>query len=207
MAPITKIVRSIRPSSAALFHGIGNSGDYYKWVSANKNGFEYRMSTYATSGDSRLRYERLKFYGAGGGEVARFFANVSTTNVATGGTVNGAHVSLGIDTSSSVSGAGNALRATLGASTATRTLSGALAAIQVDSDIGANNTMPTIHGFLRFTDTGSVRLSNLAVIPAAANGTMFAAHTTQAMTHSIRFIDAAGTAHYIMCTDAATNRS
>jgi hypothetical protein len=77
----------------------------------------------------------------------------------------------------------------------------------VDSNIGANNTMPTIHGFLRFTNTGSVALSNLMVIPDASNGTIFAAHTTQTMTHSIKIISADGTAYYVMCTNAATNRS
>jgi hypothetical protein len=116
-------------------------------------------------------------------------------------------LSLSINTSSSVSGAGNALRATLGAAAASRTLSGALAAIQADSDIGASNTLPTIHAFIRFTNSGSVALSNLFQVPTASNGTIFAAHTTQAMTHSLRIINAAGTAFYIMCTDAATNRS
>lgn len=199
--------RSINPSSAALFYSVGNSTNYYGWDEANVNGFEHRLQTNATSGDSRGEYIRMKFAGAGAGEVSRIFANVSALNVATGGTVNGSHISLSIDTSSSVSGAGNALRATLGAASASRTLSGALAAIQADSDIGASNTLPTIHAFIRFTNSGSVALSNLFQVPAPSNGTMFAAHITQTMTHSLKIIDAAGTAYYIMCTNAATNRS
>ena len=46
-----------------------------------------------------------------------------------------------------------------------------------------------------------------ALRAAAANGTIFAAHTTQVLTHSIRIRNAAGTAFYLMVTDAATNRS
>jgi hypothetical protein len=207
MTPITKIPRSIKPSAAALLHGVGNSNDFYQWVDANKNAFEYRFNSLATSGDSRGVYAQMKFSGAGGGEVIRAFAKASTSNVATGATVNGIHATLSVDASSSVSGAGNAQRLTIGAAAASRTLGGTCAALQLDSDIGANNTVPASWSFVRVTDSGSVRLANLLNIPAAANGTMFAAHTTQVMTHSIKIVDAAGTAYYIMCTNAATNRS
>lgn len=205
---MTKIPRSIKPSSSALFYGIGNSASYFNMgATAGQNAFEHRLKTYAASSDTRGIYFRMKFYGAGGGEVGRFFANASTTNVATGGTLNGIHTSMSVDASSSISGSANALRATLGAAAESRTLSGALSAIQLDSDIGTGNTLPTIHAFARFTNSGSVALGNLFQIPAASNGTMFAAHTTQTMTHSIKIIDASGTPYYIMCTNAATNRS
>lgn len=208
MSVITKIPRSIKPSSNAKFWSVGNSADYFNWGStANQNGIEMRLRSSAASGDSRGIYLRLKLYGAGGGEAGRFFANASTTLVATGGTINGIHSSMSIDASCSVSGAGNGLRATLGAAAATRTLGGTLAAIQLDSDIGAGNTMPSTHAFARITNSGSVALSNLFIVPNAANGTLLAAHTTQTMTHSMKMISADGTAYYIMCCDAATNRS
>jgi len=203
----TKILRNIKPGASALIWGVGNSGDYYGWGEADKNAVEWRLATGAATGDSRGIYARLKFYGAGGGEAGRFFANVSAANVATGGTVNGIHSSLGIDASSSVSGAGNALRATLGASAETRTLSGTLAALLVDSDIATGNTLPATHSFIRFGDVGAVRFTNLFQIPNASNGTIFAAHTTQAMSHSIKIISDNGTPYYIMCASAATNRS
>jgi hypothetical protein len=190
-----------------MLYGVGNANDYFSWNEAGKNGVELRLQSEATSGDSRGEYVRMKFTGAGAGEVARFFATASAANVATGGTVNGVHATMSIDAACSVSGAGNAMRATLGAAAESRTLSGALSALQLDSDIGTGNTLPTIHAFMRFTNTGAVALSHLAQIPAAANGTMFAAHITQAMTHSIRIIDATGTPYYIMCASAATNRS
>jgi hypothetical protein len=195
------------PASTILLHGRGSASSPVETTSANKNFLGYWVKSSAATGDARGIYLRLYLSGAGGGEAGRFFATAAANNVATGGTINGVHTSLSINTSSSVSGAGNALRATLGAAAATRTLGGTLAAIQADSDIGTGNTLPTSHAFIRFTNSGAVALGNLFQVPAAANGTMFAAHTTQTMTHSLKIIDAAGTAYYVMCTNAATNRS
>lgn len=201
----TKIPRSIKSSPATLFWGIGNSGSYFVWSAADKNGVEMRLQSGASSGDSRGVYIRLKLAGTGGGEAGRFFANASAANVATGGTINGIHASLGVDATGSISGAGNALRATLGASAATRTLGGTAAALQLDSDIAAGNTVTDAWSFVRVSDSGTVRIASLLNMPAPSNGTIFATHTTQAMSHSIRFI-ANGVPYYIMCTNAATNR-
>lgn len=194
-------------ATSALLAGAGSaSAPMADQGIANKNFIGMWTKTTAASGDNRAMYWRHYFNGAGGGEVIRAWATVATSNVATGGTVNGIHATMSVNTSSSVSGAGNAIRATVGAAAATRTLGGTCAALQLDSDIGTGNTVPASWSFVRVTDSGNVRLANLLDIPAPANGTMFAAHTTQTMTHSIKII-AAGTAYYIMCTNAATNRS
>jgi len=202
--------RSIKPSANALFWGIGNSNNYYSWNSAGKNGMEFRFSSGAASGDTRGIYMRLKLSGAGGGEAGRFYSSVEGTAVATGGTINGIHATLDIPASMAISGQGSALRATLSAAAQSRTLGGTNAVLLLDSSFGTGNTVPATTngwGFIRFNDLDSVKMPNLLVMPAApANGTIFAAHTTQGMTHSIRFI-ANGTAYYIMVTDAATNRS
>lgn len=163
----------------------------------------------ATSGDQRTIYARLELdgttAGAGYGDCIRSWAKVGGTGYAY---ACGVHSTMSIDAGATVTGSGAGLRATLGAAGATRTLDGALAAIQADSDIGANNTMPTVHGFIRFTNSGSVSLSNLFVLPSApSNGTIFAAHVTDAMTHSIRVIGPTGTAYYLMATTTVTNRS
>lgn len=64
------------------------------------------------------------------------------------------------------------------------------------------------NALLKFTDSGvTASTARLLELPDVANGSIFAAHTTQTMTHSIRFKTAAGTDFYIMCTNAATNRS
>jgi len=193
--------------TAALIAGMGVSGTPVPDNAViNKNWVGMFTKTTAASGDNRAVYWKHSFAGATGGEVLRPVANVETTGVAAGGTVNGVHTTLNIATSSGVSGAGNAIRATLGAAAATRTLGGTCAALQLDSDIGANNTVPASWSFMRFTNSGSVALANLMDIPAPSNGTVFAAHTTQTITHSIKII-ANGTAYYIMCTNSATNRS
>ena len=194
-------------TTAALLHGAGTAAAPEATSAVNKNFLGYWVKSTAATGDARGLYLRLYLEGAGGGEAIRAYATANAANVATGSTINGVHTSLSIAASCSVSGAGNALRATLGAAAESRTLGGTLAAIQADSDIGTGNTLPTSHAFIRFTNSGAVALGNLFQVPAASNGTMFAAHVTQTMTHSLKIIDASGTAYYIMCTNAATNRS
>ncbi len=194
------------PNSALLLGGGNSSVPLGDGAVANKNFIEFRTKSTATSGDTRLAYLRQAFAAAGSGEVLRAFATVAGTNVATGGTVNGAHISLSVDAGATVSGQARAARLTLGAAAATRTLDGNLAVLNLDSDIGANNTVPATVAFIHVTDTGSVKIGHLLRLPAPSNSTIYATHTTQAMTHSIRIVADDGTPYYIMCTDAATNR-
>lgn len=165
------------------------------------------FKTTATSGDARAVYARLNLAGttagAGYGDAIRSLAYVTGTGYAN---AVGIHSTVSIQSGATATGQSAGLRATFEAASASRTLSGKVASLIVDSNVGANNTMPTVHGFIRFVDVGSVRMSNLAVIPAASNGTVFATHVTQTMTHSIRVVDESGTPYYIMCTNAATNR-
>jgi hypothetical protein len=159
----------------------------------------------ATTGDTRLNYSRLDITSTGSGETLRAFTRVSGAGAATGGTVNGAHISLSVNSGGSISGAGNALRATLGAAAGV-TVGGTVAVLQLDSDLNATATVPGATSFIRVNDTSTTKIGNLMNIPAPSNGTIFATHTTQAMTHSIRIVSAAGTSFYVMCTDTATNR-
>jgi hypothetical protein len=64
-----------------------------------------------------------------------------------------------------------------------------------------------IAGFkgINLTELGST-LSYLST-PDAANGGVLAAHTTDAITHSIRIDSEDGTNYYVMCTTTVTNRS
>jgi hypothetical protein len=164
--------------------------------------------TTAVSGDSRGLYWRHYAGGtiasSGYADAIRAFMTVTGTNYTY---ASGLHATMQINAAATVAGSGAGVRATLAAAAESRTLGGKLAALQVDSDVATGNTMPTVHGFMRFIDNGAVRVSNLAVIPAASNGTIFAAHVTQGMTHSIKIVDENGTPYYIMCTNAATNRS
>lgn len=204
---VLKEYESAIGATSALLAGAGSSSaPMTDQGIAGKNFIGMFTKTTAASGDNRAVYWRHFFHGAGGGEVLRAWATVSAAGVAAGGTVNGIHATMSVNASSDVSGAGNAVRATVGAAAATRTLGGTCAALQLDSDIATGNTVPASWSFMRVTDSGAVRLANLMDIPAPANGTLFAAHTTQTMTHSIKII-ANGTLYYIMCTNAATNRS
>ena len=166
------------------------------------------MKSSATTGDARAAYIRLNLNGvtagAGSGDAVRTLAYVTGTGYAN---AVGLHSTVAIVAGATATGQSAGARVTFEAAAATRTLSGKVASLICDSYVATGNTMPTVHGFIRFTDVGAVRMSNLAVIPAASNGTVFAAHTTQGLTHSIRIVDEAGTPYYIMCTNAATQRS
>jgi hypothetical protein len=166
---------------------------------------EWTANATHTSDDVRLLYATLNLRGVGGsGECLRPRTQVYGTSVPS---AHGMHCTLVIAVGGAISGLGCGLRATFEAATATRTLGGTLCALQVDSYIAAGNTLPGAHAFIRVSDEGAVRMTNLLQIPNASNGTIFAAHTTQTMTHSIKIISHNGTPYYVMCCDAATNRS
>lgn len=154
-------------------------------------------STSATNGDTRLSYQKLIFTAAGSGETLRAFTSIATGAgaVAPGGTVNGAHISLEIDGTSTVSGAGNALRATLGGTSTNP--GGTLAAIQADSNFATGGTW-TNASFIRFTNSGTGAVTNLFNAPAA----MVATKTAAAISHTIKMVDSAGKAYWLMVSDA-----
>lgn len=172
-------------------------------ASGNVNS-DYVTASHA-SGDVRVEYDRLDITSTGSGETLRAFTRVSGANAATGGTVNGAHISLSVNSGGTISGAGNALRVTLGAAAGVAT-GGTVAALQLDSDLAATSSVPSTAAFVRVTETNSVKIGKLLNVPVPSNSTIFATHTTQGMTHSIRICAADGTPYFIMCTDAATNR-
>ena len=121
-------------------------------------------STSATTGDTRLSYNKLTFTSTGSGETIRAFSVVTGTNAATAGTINGAHISLEVDgAAATISGAANAIRATLGGSDATP--GGTLAVIQLDTNYSVNATLPATASFIRVTDSGA----NTGVIPLFIN--------------------------------------
>lgn len=154
-------------------------------------------STSATNGDTRLTYSKLIFTAAGSGETLRAYTSIATGagTVAVGGTVNGAHLTLDIDGAAKVSGAGNALRATLGGTSTNP--GGTLAAIQADSNFATGGTW-TNASFIRFTNSGTGVIANLFNVPAALVVTKSAA----AVAKTIKIVDDAGTPWYIMVSAA-----
>jgi hypothetical protein len=121
-------------------------------------------TTSATTGDTRLLYNKLTFTSTGSGETLRAFSVVTGTAAATAGTINGAHISLEVDgASATISGAANAIRATLGGTDATP--GGTLAVIQLDTNYTVNATLPATASFIRVTDSGA----NTGEIPLLMN--------------------------------------
>ena len=129
-------------------------------------------TTSATTGDTRLSYNKLTFTSTGSGETLRAFSVVTGTSAATAGTINGAHISLEVDgASATISGAANAIRATLGGTDATP--GGTLAVIQLDTNYTVNATLPATASFIRVTDSGANTgeiplLMNIDTAPAAS---------------------------------------
>ena len=151
------------------------------------------VTSSATTGDTRLSYQRLAFTSTGSGETYRALTQVTGAGAATGGTVNGAHISLSINGSGTISGAGNALRATLGGTSTNP--GGTIAAIQADSNFASGGTW-TNASFIRFTNSGTGTVANLFNVPSG----MITANTQGAATNSLKIVDSAGTAYYIMLT-------
>jgi len=186
---------------AGTLGGIGSAASPYAAGSTpDQKLFANYATTSAATGDTRLTYDKLTFTAAGSGETLRAFSVATGANVATGGTVNGAHISLEIDGTGSVSGAGNALRATLGGTSAAP--GGTLAALQLDSNFATGVTLPASAAFIRVTDSNTTKIGSLLNLPAPSAGTIFRTQSSAAVSHVIKIV-AAGTPYYIMVSNAA----
>jgi hypothetical protein len=166
-------------------------------VTTSGNISQSYATTSATSGDTRLSYNKLTFTAAGSGETLRAFSVVNTGTAAVGGTINGAHISMEVDSAGAISGAGNALRATLGGTATTQT--GTLAVIQADTNFGAGVTVPSSASFIRVTDSGTTTgaITNLFNLPSA----LVPAKSAAAVTHTIKIM-VGSTPYYLMVSNA-----
>jgi len=173
----------------------GTSADPIAVTAASNVSSSY-VTASNTTGDVRLNYSRLEFTSTGSGETARFLTRVTGANGATGGTINGAHISLSINGSGTISGAGNALRVTLGGSSTNP--GGTIAALQLDSDFATGGTW-TNASYIRCTNSGTGTIDTFAVLPDA----MVAAQSSAAVSHVIPIKNATGTQYYLMVSNAA----
>jgi hypothetical protein len=171
----------------------GTASDPISVTTAGNISSSYATSS-AASGDTRLQYSRLDITSTGSGETMRAFTRVTGANAATGGTVNGAHISLSINGSGTVSGAGNALRLTLGGSSTNP--GGTIAALQLDSDFASGGTW-TNASYIRCTNSGTGTIDTFAQLPNA----MIATKSAAAVTHVVAIKNASGTPYYLMVSD------
>jgi len=155
-------------------------------------------TTSATTGDTRLNYSKLTFTSTGSGETLRAFSVVTGTGAATAGTINGAHISLEVDgASATISGAANAIRATLGGTDATP--GGTLAVIQLDTNYTVNASLPATASFIRVSDSGSATgeiplFANIETGPAATIAPAATSVTTVAKAIKVMV---GGTVYYV----------
>lgn len=158
------------------------------------------------SGDVRTHYEDLEFTGVGGGEVLRLRAIANGLLCATGATINAAHFTGRVAAAKTVSGALNALRATLEVAGTNPTPGGTLSAVQLDSNIVTGATLPSACAFARVTNSGATKVPNLFIFPvpgaksAAATDVFVARHADATATHAIGIVDEAGTRYWINVT-------
>lgn len=168
-------------TSAATVIGGGTSTDPISMPTAGTNAVGFWTSSTATSGDSRGMYVRHFFSGAGGsGEAVRAYGTVNNVTAATGGTVNGAHVSLSVTgASGAVSGSGHASRHTLdlGASTVS---GGTLSVVEVDTNIDTTATIPATAAFLGVNNVGVGKLGYFARMSNMDTSACFRAGRTAA---------------------------
>lgn len=187
--PIVRTVgASARPATAGGSHNFERS--YYR-------------SKAGSGTDVRAHYEDLEFTNVGGGEVIRVRGIANGLLCATGGTINAIHATGRVAAAKTVSGALNAIRATLEVAGTTPTPGGTLAALQLDTNLVAGTTLSAPSAFIRVTDSGTAdlltNLLSLAAPGAKNSGKMFVArHADCTATHSIKIVDAAGTNYYIM---------
>jgi hypothetical protein len=177
---------------------IGGTASSPITVTTAENISSFYGSTSATTGDTRLSYNRLAFTSTGSGETLRAFSVVTGAGAAAAGTINGAHISTSINTTGTISGAANALRATLGGSATTP--GGTLAVLQLDTDYGVNVTLGSTSSFIRVSDSGSQtgevqNLMNIETGPAATVAP--SASAVAASPSKVLKVMVAGTAYYV----------
>jgi hypothetical protein len=139
-------------------------------------------------------YARVNFTGAGAGETLRAFSTVAAAQGA-GQTTNGAHISLSVNSGGSISGAANAVRATLGVATGV-TPGGTLASLNVDSDFPSSVTLPSSAAFVRASNSGSGSVTNLLNLPAAMVAAL--GGTSATPNRKIACVTDAGTTFFLM---------
>ena len=154
-------------------------------------------TTSATTGDTRLNYSKLTFTSTGSGETLRAFSVVTGASAATAGTINGAHISTEIDTPGTISGAANALRATLGGTSVAP--AGTLGVLQLDTNFASGVSTPATSAFIRVTDSGAGTgiINNLLDIATGPAATVAVTASTVTTVGKVLKIRIAGTTYYV----------
>jgi hypothetical protein len=176
----------------SVANGVGDANRRLTLSKANRNYTTQYFRNTHTSGDIRILYLHDRFEGAGSGDVIRAVCEAYKTGSFAGGTGNAAHFTGRVADGKTVSGALNAVRATLEVAGAATTPGGTLAAIQLDSNVTHDTTLGANDAFIRVTNSGAHAITNLFNIESAKATTDAAALVTS--NH-----DAAALNTYIKC--------
>lgn len=141
-------------------------------VAGNKIVQIYCTST-DTGDNNRLAYFYYNASGVGGGFETIRGKCIGT--VAGLNDIRAGSFSAGIDTTatSQVTGLGAGVEAMFEAGAATRVMTGTISCLQCVSYIGASNTLPASHAFIRCADSGSVKFTNLFNLDGVDASTFF----------------------------------
>lgn len=172
----------------------GTSTDPVSVTTAGNINASY-ATTSATTGDTRLMYDKLTFTSTGSGETLRAFSVVTGASAATAGTINGAHISTEINTPGTISGAANAIRATLGGTSTSP--GGTLAVMQLDTNFASGVTLANA-SFIRVTDSGAGtgKVGSLVNIDSGPAATIVATGTVGGTLKGVKIV-IAGTTYYL----------
>ena len=190
--------------TAALITGAGTTTTRCATATADKNFLGWWTESTATSGDSRGMYLRHYFSGAGGsGEALRAYGTVNNVTAATGGTVNGAHITLSVTgASGKISGSAQALRATLDFADSPTTVGGTCSVVNFDTNIATGPTIPAGTPFITVNNAGTQKLDYFLRVTNAST-TMFVAATNAVIDHALK-ISVAGVDYWIGLYDATS---
>jgi hypothetical protein len=154
-------------------------------------------STVPTGYDVRGKYEDLEIASTGAGEMLRIRGIASGTLSATGGTINAIHATGRVASGGTVSGALNAIRATLEVAGTTPTPGGTLAALQLDTNIVTGATLGANDAMIRVSNSGATKVTNLLNIEDASGGVATITAGTYSTSDGYLAIKVAGTAYRI----------
>lgn len=188
-----------------LFSG-GTAASPATTATADKNFLDFRVQSTATSGDSRGEYMRLYLAGAGvSGEALRAFTTVSDVAAAN---AHGAHISLSLGTSGTVTGQGIATRSTLHMPTTALASNVTMAAIEAEIWSDGSTSDPggsTLLSFIRCNNggdtTGAADVDDDAVVLdlqgfTSGSGNVFFVSAPQTLAASFR-IRVGSTLYYV----------
>jgi hypothetical protein len=178
--------------------GVGDSVRRLILSKANRNFTTQYFQSVHASGDIRIQYLHDRFTSTGGGEVYRGVAEAYGLLCAAGATINAAHFTGRVGTASTVSGALNAVRATLEVGGTTPTPGGTLAVLQLDSNVVTGATLGAKDAFMRVTNSGATPLANFINFEVAGD----AAHNSGEMVIETAALAASDLTRLVRCKTA-----